>query len=144
MKRIITGAAVTAAFVAGFAARGVLPIETVAQAQSSRVFELRTYTAAEGKQGPLSDRFRDHTMALFKKHGMESIGYFTPQDDPGKQNQLVYLIAHKDREASRKNWQEFLADPDWQRISRESEANGRLIAGMTTVYLDPTSYSPLK
>jgi len=145
MKRLFTGAALTVAFAAGFMAHGWMPIETVAQAQSNRVFELRTYTAAEGKLQPLSDRFRDHTMALFKKHDMESIGYFIPQDDPAKQNTLVYLIAHKDREASKKNWADFLADPEWRKVSAESEANGRLIAGMPmTVYLDPTTYSPLK
>jgi len=145
MKKLIAGCALTFAFAAGFAAHGLLPIETVAQAQSStRVFELRTYTTAEGKQQALSDRFRDHTMALFKKHNMESIGYFIPQDDPAKQNQLVYLIAHKDRDESKKNWAAFLADPEWRKVTAETEANGRLIAGMTTVYLDPTSYSPLK
>src|SRR4051812_48848375 len=144
MKRLITGVALTTAFVAGFVAHGVVPFETVAQAQSTRVFELRTYTAADGKQQALSDRFRDHTMALFKKHNMESIGYFIPQDDPAKQNQLVYLIAHTSRDESKKNWAEFLADPEWRKVSTESEANGRLIAGMATVYLDPTSYSPMK
>jgi hypothetical protein len=144
MKKLVAGIAVTVAFSAGFVAHGLLPIETVAQAQSTRVFELRTYTAAEGKQQALSDRFRDHTMALFKKHNMESIGYFIPQDDPAKQNQLVYLIAHKNRDESKKNWAEFLADPEWRKVTAETEANGRLIAGMTTVYLDPTSYSPMK
>jgi hypothetical protein len=144
MKKLFTGAALTAAFAAGFAAHGLMPIETVVQAQSTRVFELRTYTAADGKLQALSDRFRDHTVALFKKHDMESLGYFTPQDDPAKANTLVYLIAHKDREASKKNWADFLADPEWRKVSAESEANGRLIAGMTTVYLDPTSYSPMK
>ena len=144
MKKLVGGMALTVAFSAGFVAHGLLPIETVAQAQSNRVFELRTYTAADGKLQGLSDRFRDHTMELFKKHNMESLGYFVPQDDPAKQNTLVYLIAHKDRDASKKNWAEFLADPEWRKVSAESEANGRLIAGMTTVYLDPTSYSPLK
>jgi hypothetical protein len=144
MKRLITGAALTLAFTAGFVAHGLLPIETVAHAQSTRVFELRTYTTADGKLQALSDRFRDHTMALFKKHDMESLGYFIPQDDPAKQNTLVYLIAHKDREASKKNWADFLADPEWRKVQAETEANGRLIAGMTTVYLDPTGYSPLK
>jgi len=144
MKKLVGGVVVTCAFVSGFVAHGLVPIETVAQAQSTRVFELRTYTAADGKQQALSDRFRDHTMALFKKHNMESVGYFIPQDDPAKQNQLVYLIAHKDRDESKKNWAAFLADPEWRKVTAETEANGRLIAGMTTVYLDPTSYSPMK
>jgi hypothetical protein len=144
MKKLRAGIAMMFAFILGFVVHAYLPIETVAQAQSTRVFELRTYTTAEGKQQALSDRFRDHTMALFKKHNMESIGYFIPQDDPAKQNQLVYLIAHKDRDESKKNWAGFLADPEWRKVTAETEANGRLIAGMTTVYLDPTSYSPMK
>jgi hypothetical protein len=142
--RITVGAALTLAFAAGFLAHGLLPGETPVLAQSARVFELRTYTTNEGKLGALSDRFRDHTMTLFRKHGMESLGYFTPQDDPAKQNTLIYLIAHKDRAAAAKSWADFLADPEWRKVSAESEANGRLIAGMTTVYLDPTSYSPMK
>ena len=64
MKRMLTGAALTMAFAAGFLVHGLVPVETVAQAQSSRVFELRTYTAADGKLQALSDRFRDHTVAL--------------------------------------------------------------------------------
>jgi len=145
MKSIWTMGVVAVAFAAGFAAREVMPLETVAHAQgSNRVFELRTYTTAEGKLTGLDNRFRDHTMKLFAKHGMESVGYFIPQDDPQKSNTLVYLIAHKDREASKKSWAAFLADPEWRKVSAESEANGRLIAGMTTLYLDPTSYSPLK
>lgn len=39
---------------------------------SADVFELRTYTTNDGKLDNLNARFRDHTVALFKKHGMES------------------------------------------------------------------------
>lgn len=143
MKRVLTMGALTLAFAAGFAARSVLP-EPVVEAQSPRVFELRTYTTEPGKLTALSDRFRDHTMALFRKHGMENLGYFIPQDDPQKQNTLVYLIAHTDRDASKKSWAAFLADPEWRKVSAESEANGRLIQKLETLYLDPTSYSPMK
>jgi hypothetical protein len=139
------------AFVAGYAVHSVMP-EPTAEAQSAaasagagRVFELRTYTSPDGKREELSNRFRDHTIALFKKHGMESIAYFIPQDAPGKDNQLIYLIAHKDRASAAKNWAEFLADDEWKKVTAETEANGRLIAGAPqTIYLDPTSYSPLK
>src|SRR3954466_9919819 len=44
-----------------------------AQAQTNaRVFELRTYTAPEGKLDALNARFRDHTVTIFKKHAMTS------------------------------------------------------------------------
>src|SRR5688572_17585467 len=100
MKRLYAVAASCAAFVLGFLARGVVPMEPVAHAQGARIFELRTYTAPEGKLGELHARFRDHTLRIFKKHGMENIVYFAPQDAPLSQNTLIYLLAHPSREAA--------------------------------------------
>src|SRR5262245_65207842 len=45
-----------------------------------RVFELRTYTAPDGKLSDLHKRFRDHTLRIFEKHAITSIGYWMPQD----------------------------------------------------------------
>src|SRR5262245_35909573 len=48
-------------------------------AKDSRCFELRTYTVREGSSlDLLHSRFRDHTTALFKKHGMSIIGFWQP------------------------------------------------------------------
>jgi NIPSNAP len=114
---------------------------------ANRVFELRTYTAVEGKLPALNARFRDHTIKLFEKHGMTNIGYWTPQDAPLSQNTLMYIVAHQSREAAKKNWADFNADPDWQKARAESEANaggGRLTTKTESVFLDPTDYSPIK
>ena len=119
-------------------------IERVDAQSNARVFELRTYTAPEGKLDALNTRFRDHTLALFKKHGLTSIGYFVPQDAPNSQNTLVYVLAHPSREAAKTNWAAFQADPDWQKAYRESEANGRLTSKVESVFLNPTDYSPMK
>src|SRR4051812_42369693 len=51
---------------------------------SARYFEMRTYHAAPGKLDALHARFRDHTMTLFKKHGIESVAYWTPVDKDGE------------------------------------------------------------
>ena len=37
------------------------------------VFELRTYTAPDGKLGELHARFRNHTLRIFEKHGMTNV-----------------------------------------------------------------------
>jgi len=67
----------------------------------SHVFELRTYTTNEGKLDALDARFRDHTMALFKQHGMTNVLYTHPVDaDKGAGKTLVYLLAHARQEAS--------------------------------------------
>ncbi len=134
-------AAATMVFVAGFFAGSGVQSWTVARAQSHRVFEVRTYTTAEGKLEALHKRFRDHTMRIFKKHGMESVVYLAPQDAPLKENTLIYVISHESREQAKKNWADFAADPEWQKVAAESGV-GRV--KVDSVYADPTDYSPLK
>lgn len=136
----IAFAAGTLVFATGFLLGGVVR----AQTDNKRVFELRTYTAPEGKLPDLEKRFRDHTMRIFKKHGMESVGYWTPQDAPDSQNTLIYILAHPSREAAKKNWAEFQADPEWQKVSAESQVNGRIVSKVVSVFMDATDFSPLK
>ena len=114
-------------------------------AADSRCFEMRTYYAAPGKLEALNARFRDHTCALFKKHGMEIVGFWIPADkDKGADNTLVYILAHKSREEARKSWAAFIADPAWKKAQQESEVNGRLVTKVDSVYLSATDYSPMK
>lgn len=115
-----------------------------AQATADQVFELRTYTAAEGKHEALLTRFRDHTMRIFEKHGMTNIGYWTPQDAPLSENTLVYLIAHASRDAADASWAAFGVDPEWQAVAEESQRDGRLITGLERMYLEPTDFSPIR
>jgi hypothetical protein len=88
--------------------------------------------------------FRDHTLALFKKHAMTSVGYFIPQDAPQSQNTFVYILAHPDRQTAQKNWASFQADPEWRKAFTESEAQGRLTTKVESLFLTPTDFSPLK
>ena len=104
----------TAIFVAGYSL-GTLREPAVAQAQAGKhVYELRTYTAPEGKLGELNSRFRDHTIRIFNKHGMKSVLYMTPQDAPDSQNTLIYVLEHPSREAAKKAWVDFQGDPEWK------------------------------
>jgi hypothetical protein len=112
--------------------------------QHGRVFELRTYTCYDGKLPDLLARFRNHTMRIFKKHNMTNIGYWVPQDSPASQNTLIYILAHPSREAAKKNWDAFRSDPEWQKVQKESEANGKIVSKVESVFMDPTDFSPLK
>jgi NIPSNAP len=114
-------------------------------ARDSRCFELRTYTAAPGKLEALNARFRDHTCALFRKHGMEIVGFWIPTDnEPGAENKLVYMLAHKSREAAKQSWNDFHDDPEWKKVRDESEKNGKLTDKIESVFMAATDYSPLK
>jgi hypothetical protein len=112
--------------------------------QPGRVFEMRTYTCNEGKLPDLLARFRNHTVQIFEKHGMTSIGYWVPQDAPGSQNTLIYILAHPSREAAKKNWAAFQSDPEWQKVQKESEANGKIVNNVVSVFMEPTDFSAIK
>src|SRR5262245_46168843 len=87
-----------------------------------RVFELRTYTASAGNLEALNARFRDHTVKLFSKHGMQHLGYWTPMPgEKGADNTLIYLLAHGSKEAADASFQAFRADPDWIAVKEASE-----------------------
>jgi len=144
INRWVVAVASTMIFVAGFAAGTLRTERSVAFAQGRRVFELRTYTAPEGKLEALHARFKNHTMRIFNTHHMTSIGYFRPLDAPLKDNTLIYVLAHPSRAEATKNWAEFRADPEWQKVSAESEANGRIVSKVESVFLEPADYSPLK
>jgi NIPSNAP protein len=133
-------------FVAGFiAGRLLTSAPAVAQAPGDhRVFELRKYTAPEGKLADLEKRFRDHTIRIFNKHNMTSIGYWIPEDAPDSQNTLIYVLAHPSRDAAKKNWADFQADPEWQKVSAESQVNGRIVTKVESTFMDPTDFSQIK
>jgi NIPSNAP len=111
---------------------------------SGHVFEIRTYTAEPGKLEALHARFRDHTRQIFNKHGMTSVGYFAPSDEPLSKNTLIYILSFPSRDAAKKSWDEFRNDPEWQKVQKESEANGKLVTKVDSVFAEPTDFSPMK
>lgn len=111
-----------------------------ASGADTRVFELRTYFAATDKLDALQARFRDHTTKLFAKHGMTNIGYWLPTENP--EQQLVYLLAYTDRAAREASWKAFIADPEWKAVVKESEANGKLVSKVTSLFLTAAPFSP--
>jgi hypothetical protein len=115
-----------------------------AQADSHTVFELRTYTTFEGKLPALHKRFTNHTLGLFEKHGMRNIGYWVPQDPDKSTNTLIYIVSHKSREAAENSWQAFGKDPVWQKVNKESIADGEIVKKVESVFMTATEYSLIK
>jgi hypothetical protein len=138
--------ALAASFAAGFAARDLAPGSAIAHAQGTpaRIFELRTYTAPDGKLADLHTRFRDHTLRIFQRHGMQNVMYFAPMDEPLAKNTLIYVIAHKDRAAAKASWDAFRSDPEWQKVAAASQVNGPIVAKVESVFMTATDYSPLR
>jgi hypothetical protein len=144
MRTSLRCAGVAAIFTGGLVTGMLVRPGAVVQAQGARVFELRTYTSPDGKLDALQQRFRDHTRRIFDKHGMTSIGYWIPQDEPLKSNTLIYILAHPSREAAKKNWAEFAADPEWKQVSADSQKDGPIVSKVVSVFMDPADYSAIK
>jgi hypothetical protein len=106
----------------------------------ARCYELRVYTANEGKLDALNARFRDHTCKLFEQHGMTNVGYWMPLENPDRK--LYYILSYPSREARAKSWKAFLADPNWKQAAAESEKNGKLVAKVDSTFLHATDFSP--
>lgn len=118
-----------------------LPMNTYgADSPAPRCYELRTYQAAPGKLDALHERFRRHTMALFTKHGMTNLGYWTPIENPDRK--LIFLLAYPSRDARETAWQAFLNDPAWQAAAKESEKDGALVEKVESRFLVATDFSP--
>jgi NIPSNAP protein len=111
-------------------------------AKSDVVYELRIYHATEGKLDALLARFRDHTIAIFNRHGLKSIAYWTPTDEPLKGRTLIYILEHPSREAATANWKSFHDDPEWVKVSTASEVNGKLVEKVDSTYMKLTEFSP--
>jgi len=112
-----------------------------------RTFELRIYHTPEGKLDDLHARFKDHTISLFAKHGIQSLAYWTPTDvKKGAGVTLIYIVSHPSKEAGLKDFEAFRADPDWVAAKAESEKNGPLTLpnGVESTYMQPTDFSPIK
>lgn len=145
MKTLLTALLFISTALTGFAADADATVVSPSAAKDSRCFEMRTYYAMPGKFEAMHARFRDHTCALFKKHGMELVGFWIPTDkDKGADKTLVYILAHKSRDEAKKSWAAFVNDPAWKKAQTESEANGKIVEKAEVVFLSATDYSPMK
>jgi hypothetical protein len=106
------------------------------------IYELRIYTAHPGKLGALIARFRDHTCALFEKHGIKNVGYWT-NSIGGRSDELWYMLAYDDLAHRERAWAAFASDPEWLEARAESEKDGPLVHHLENRILNPTRFSPL-
>jgi hypothetical protein len=106
----------------------------------TKVQEWRVYDAAPGRLPDLHNRFANHTLGLFAKHGITSIGYWT--EAFGTSNRLVYMLGYPSLGDREKSWASFMTDPVWLQARAESEKNGPLVAKVQSTILRATAYSP--
>ena len=134
---------VISAFVLGTLVGG-FGVSAAQRTVPDRIFEIRTYTTAPGQLPMLNQRFRDHTVEIFKRHGMESVGYWVPTDTALAQNTLIYVLAHPSRDAARQAWADFGKDPEWMKVRAATDVEGLKVLKVQSVFATPTDYSAIK
>jgi NIPSNAP len=131
----------------GLGLAGMLPAmlgRAAEAAPETGVYELRVYTTYEGKLGDLLKRFREHTTAIFERHGMKNVAYWTPMDESGpnpRSKTLIYILKHPSREAAAANWKAFQDDPEWQQVRAKSEEAGKIVEKVEATFMVLTDFS---
>lgn len=146
IKLFVTAALAAVAFACGARSGQDAGARTAPAAApaASQLYELRVYTAAPGKMDALHTRFRDHTLRLFEKHGVRSVGYWTGVD-ADRRDRLYYLVAYPDAAAREARLVNGIAmDPEFLKAVAESERGGKLTTATESVLLSPTDYSPIR
>jgi hypothetical protein len=110
----------------------------------NRIFELRTHHSSPGKLDALSDRFRNHNLALFAELGIEVVGFWMIRDDDPATGRIICIYAHPDQETADRAWETFRADPRWEEARVSSEVDGKLVATLERSFMVPTEYSPIR
>ncbi len=110
-----------------------------------RIFELRVYHSPTWKQlAALHDRFRGPEIKIFHRSGIYPILYGSTVIGPNVPN-LTYLIPFADLAAREKAWAAFGADPDWQKVRKESvEKSGEIVSNIQVSIYKSTPYSPVR
>ena len=117
-----------------------------AQQPESRVFELRVYKAVDGKRAELSDRFRDHTAAMFEEAGMENVGYWNAATGDDTDDTFIYMLGYPTLESRDEMWARLGENPEFERIiiSAERSEDRALVDTIDARMLVPTEFSAIR
>ena len=135
---------VASALISGVVIGYILESLPVVSAQSNHpVFELRTYTANDGQLDGMVKEL-EFASRIFERHGMENVGYWVPTDSPLSENTLIYILKHESRDAAGASWDSFRKDWEWRAGFEEFNREGRLVAGVESVFMRATDFSAFK
>jgi hypothetical protein len=96
--------------------------------------ELRIYTVTSNKLDAVLERFRDTVEPVRRRHGIETVGYWTAGTTNG--DRFVYLLKAPSPEELRKQEAAFGADPEFQKGYAASNAkHGKTVDGIVSLPL---------
>jgi hypothetical protein len=106
------------------------------------IYEIRSYDVVPGRMPAMHARFKNHTVGLFQRHGIEVLGFWEAMI--GTTNLLHYLCRFEDLAHRERAWAAFGADPEWLRVRAESEKDGPIVARIRNEIWRPSPYSAMQ
>jgi hypothetical protein len=104
------------------------------------IYELRVYRCLPGRLPALIKRFDQDTLRLWEKHGIEQAGFWTTVIGESN-NDLTYMIRWASMAERETRWTAFVTDPEWIAAKDASEADGPILANVSSQFLAPTKFS---
>lgn len=104
------------------------------------LYELRVYDCCPGRLPALMNRFQNHTLKIWEKHGIKQGGFWTTLI--GNSNQrLTYFLVWESLAEREEKWTKFQADPEWIKARAESEKDAPIVANVVSEILTPAAFS---
>ncbi len=104
------------------------------------IHELRIYHCLPGRLPVLLKRFETITLELWRRHGIRQAGFWTVAIGDSNQD-LYYLLEWKSLAEREEKWTAFMSDPEWLAKRAESEKDGPILASISNLILQPTTFS---
>lgn len=102
------------------------------------LYELRIYHIHPGRMQAIHDRFSNHTLGLFAKHGMKVADFW--EDIDAEHNRLYYVLEFADMQAREAAFKAFQSDPEWQKVKSDSEKDGPIVEKLESIFLKRVPY----
>jgi hypothetical protein len=110
------------------------------------IYELRIYQAEPGKRDALAQRFATRTAAIYERHGITNVGFFTPlESNPAlgidAERTFIYILGFPSREEREKRLKGRASDPEFREvvIAGEKDPATKLITTARIVPMVPNS-----
>jgi putative heme-binding domain-containing protein len=113
--------------------------------RTPRAFELRIYSVLPGKLDAFRNRWRDHAVPIYERHGLHSLGWWvTDKKGIDGNDQFAVLLAGESEDSIRQSIAAFHRDAEWQLIEKETERDGKLRSSVDAYKMRATDFSSLK
>ncbi|EPO7629437.1 TPA: NIPSNAP family protein [Citrobacter freundii] len=107
---------------------------------SDEIYQMRIYEIFDKNKDAFHARFRDHAVRIMKRYEFQIIAMWEAEFE--ERTEFVYILRWPDEATMKRQWHQFMSDPEWDRIKRETaQEHGNMVGGIEDRVMMLTSYS---